>query len=234
MLLGANIGSTLVVQLLALHLTDSAIELLGLLTALALFTHRTPWRRLGRLCFAFGLVVLGLAALSWGSQPLAKSPVTALVLKSLAGAPVMLMLIGAVLAIVLSSSAASIALILALASHGALPAETALALMLGANVGTTLTAFQEGTLAGRRLALVHASTKLVGAVVLLMLLPPLATRMVVVWSNVGTQVAMAHLGFNVALAVVFVPLARPLASLMERLVPEQTPVKGVSRDFTHG
>jgi phosphate:Na+ symporter len=232
MLLGANIGSTLVVQLLAWHVTDFAIELMGLLTAVALFTYRTRWHRIGRMCLAFGLVMVGLAALSWGCQPLATSPVTALVLKSLAGAPVVLMLIGAVLAMVLSSSAASIGLILALASNGTLPAEAALILMLGANVGTTLTALltasQEGTLAGRRLALVHASTKLVGALVMLLLIAPLETFMATVWSNAGTQVALAHVSFNLALALVFVPLARPLASLMERLVPERTPVQGGS------
>jgi phosphate:Na+ symporter len=179
MLLGANVGSTLVVQLLALHMTDYALELVGLGALIALLTRGTHFRRLGQACFAFGLIVLGLAALSLGSQPIAASPLTVSVLRTLVGAPIVLLLIGIVLAMVLSSSAASIGLILTLAASGSLPAVAALALMLGANVGTTLTALlssvQEGTLAGRRLALVHTGTKLVGALVLLALLGPRAS-----------------------------------------------------------
>ena len=230
MLLGANVGSTLVVQLLALHITNYALELVGLGALVALLTRSTRFRRLGQACFAFGLIVLGLAALSLGSQPIAASPLTASVLNTLVGAPIVLLLIGAVLAMVLSSSAASIGLILTLAASGSLPVVAALALMLGANVGTTLTALlssvQEGTLAGRRLALVHTGTKLAGALVLLALLGPLASLLAHLWSNAGTQVAMMHLGFNLALAVLFVPLATPLTRLMKSLLPEPTNTQG--------
>jgi len=230
MLLGANVGSTLVVQLLALHITNYALELVGLGALVALMTRSTRFRRFGQACFAFGLLMLGLAALSLGSQPIAASPLTASVLQTLVGAPLVLLLIGAVLAMLLSSSAASIGLILTLAATGALPVVAALALMLGANVGTTLTALlsslQEGTLAGRRLALVHTGTKLVGALILLALLGPLATLLAHLWSNAGTQVAMTHLGLNLALAVVFVPLATPLARLMEHLLPESASTQG--------
>lgn len=231
MLLGANVGSTLVVQLLSLHITDYALELVGLGALIALLTRGTHLRRLGQACFAFGLILLGLAALFLGSQPIAASPLTASVLRALVGAPIVLLLIGAILAVVLSSSAASIGLITTLAASGTLPSVAALALMLGANVGTTLTAllssFQEGTLAGRRLALVHTGTKLIGALVLLALLVPLATLLAQVWPNAGTQVAMTHLGLNLALAVLFVPLATPLARLMEHLLPEPKNVRGI-------
>lgn len=224
MLLGANVGSTLVVQLLALHITDYAFEIIGLGAFIALLTRGTAFRRLGQACFAFGLIVLGLAALSLGSQPIAANPLTATILRTLVNAPIVLLLIGAVLAVTLSSSAASIGLILSLAATGALPTLAALALMLGANVGTTLTALlsslHEGTLAGRRLALVHAGTKLLGALILLAFLGPLANMLVFVWNNAGTQVAMVHLGFNLGLALIFVPFAPLLARWVETLLPE--------------
>jgi phosphate:Na+ symporter len=232
MLLGANVGSTLVVQLLALHITNYALELVGLGALLALFTHGTRFRRLGQACFAFGLLMLGLAALSLGSQPIAANPLTARVLQTLVGAPLVLLLIGALLAMVFSSSAASIGLILTLAASGALPVAAALALMLGANVGTTLTpllsSMQEGTLVGRRLALVHTGTKLSGALVFLAFLGPLTNLLAHLWPNAGTQVAMTHLDLNLALAILFVPLATPLARLMERLLPEPNNVQGMS------
>jgi phosphate:Na+ symporter len=232
MLLGANVGSTLVVQLLALHITDYALELVGLGAAVALFTHRTAFRRPGRALFAFGLIVLGLATISAGSQPIAASPVTAAVLQALVDAPLVLVLIGALLSMVLNSSAASIGLILTLASSHALPPVAAIALMLGANVGTTLLAMiaslSGGTLAGRRLAVVHSGTKLLGALVLLLLLGPLMALLQAVWPNPAVQVAMAHMGFNLALAVLFLPLSVPLARLMEKLLPDQQTSAGVS------
>jgi len=226
MLFGANVGTTLVVQLLALHITDYALPLIGLGTVVALFTHHRPaFRRSGRALFAFGLIVLGLAVIQVAGKPLAASSVTAQILEALAESPPILVLIGALLAVVLNSSAASIGLVLTLAVNGALPSSAALALTLGANVGTTLlpllTSLNQGMLAGRRLALVHSGTKLLGAVLLLLLFDQLTAFLPQIWRDPGMQVAMTHLFFNLILAVPFIPFARPLAHLMERLLPEE-------------
>ncbi len=226
MLLGANVGSTLVVQLLALHITDYALELLGLGVVIALLTHRTIFRRPGQALFAFGLIVLGLAAIGVASQPLVENKDIKDALQALADAPVVLVVMGTGLAILLNSSIASIGLVLTLAAKGALPPIAALAIMLGANLGTTalslLSSLSQGTLSGRRLALVHSGTKLLGVVLLLLLIEPLAALLHQLWpDDPGTQVALAHMGFNLALAVVFVPLTGPLAHLMERLLPEK-------------
>jgi phosphate:Na+ symporter len=237
MVLGANVGSTLIVQLLALHITDHAVELLGLGVAVALFTHRshTSFLRRGRVLFACGLMFLGLAVIGVAGQSLAKSDATGAVLKDLVNAPIVLIVIGTLMAMLLNSSIATIGLVLTLAAQGTLqPAEQpqigALALMLGANVGTTLlsmlTALNQKTLVGRRLALVHSGTKLLGATFLLILINPLADVMNYIWpDDPGTQVALAHMGFNLALAVIFVPLSGQLARLMERLQPEKNPPK---------
>lgn len=225
MLLGANVGSTLAVQLLALHITNYALELVGLGAAIALFTRHSNYRHLGRAPFAFGLIVLGLAALAMASQPIASNPLTTIVLKTLVGAPLVLLIIGALLAVVFTSSAASIGLVLVLASNGALPLVAALALTMGANIGTTLTALltslSGGSAVGRRLALLHTGTKLTGAMVVFALLNPLALLLIRTGLNPGTLVALTHLGFNLALAIVFGPFIRPLARLAVRLLPEQ-------------
>ncbi|QBD83330.1 Na/Pi cotransporter family protein [Ktedonosporobacter rubrisoli] len=229
-LLGSNVGSTLAVQLLVLHITDYAPIILGLGCAIALFTYRSSWKRAGRACFAFGLIVLGLTFISTGSQPIASNSVTALLFKDLSDAPLVLLLIGTLLALILSSSAASVGLIVALAAHGVLPVEAALALMLGANVGTTvialLSATSNGTLVGRRLALIHTGTKLLGALVAFMLLPLLAGLLAHILPDAGVQVAAAHLAFNCLLALLCVPLAGKLATLAERLLPEQKSAEG--------
>jgi phosphate:Na+ symporter len=133
----------------------------------------------------------------------------------------------------LNSSAATIGLALALVSGHTLAPEPALALMLGANVGTTLPALlvarRATTRTGQRLALVHTGTKLVGACLLFLLLHPLAFLLACYWPNATMQVALAHLGFNVLLTCVCVPLASPLARGIAYLVPSSAGEKGSVR-----
>ncbi len=230
--LGANVGSTLVVQLLAFHITDYALELLGLGAAVALFTHRSRvFSRPGRALFAFGLILMGLAAIGAAGQYFTSGQTTGntplFSQDSLEKASLVLFVLGTLLAIALNSSSASIGLVLTLAAHGALPSKAALALMLGANVGTTLlpmlTSLSKGSLTGRRLALAHTGTKLLGALLLLILLDPLTILLNQMGlRDPGTQVALSHMGFNLALAVIFVPLSAQLAHLMGRLLPDKT------------
>lgn len=139
-------------------------------------------------------------------------------------APIVLALIGAILSIAFTSSAASIGLVIVLAGNGALPPIAALAIMLGTNVGNTFTALLSAlsgsSRVGRRLAYLHTGTKLIGVTVAFLLLQPLA-QLLSHLGNGGTQVAIAHMGLNVALALVFAPLATPLVRLVTALVPDQ-------------
>ncbi|HEY9806569.1 MAG TPA: Na/Pi symporter, partial [Candidatus Obscuribacterales bacterium] len=139
MLLGAAVGSTLVVQLLAFHFTDYALEFLGLAAGVALFTQRTPLRDIGRGFFSFGLILSGLAMIDASSAPIADSSITNAVLQTLAQSPLVLLLLGVLLAAVFVSSIAAIGIVMVLAAGGALPLTAALAVTLGANLGTTLT-----------------------------------------------------------------------------------------------
>lgn len=227
MVLGANVGSTLVVQLLAFHITNYAVILAGGGAAAAMATRRSALRDVGQACFGFGLVLLGLAALQTGGMPITASTVTAEVLRTLTGAPFVLALMGMVLAIAFASSAAAIGLVVVLAANGALPVVAALALILGANVGSTmtalLTALSGGSVVGRRLALIHTGTKLTLATVALMALVPLTALLSSTRFDPAAQVAVAHLGFNLALAAIFVPLAVSLARLAIVLLPDRAP-----------
>jgi phosphate:Na+ symporter len=226
MLLGTNVGSTLVVQLLVFHITDYAFVLAGLGAAIAMVTRHTPLRNVGQAIFGFGLVLLGLTALNSGSGPIATSHVTAEALEALARAPFVLALAGMLLAVAFASSAAAIGLVLILVSNGTLPLIAALALMLGANVGSTmmamLTSLSGGSPTGRRLAFLHTGTKLVGATGVLLGLGPLTTLLSNLQLEPMALVALAHLGFNLALALVFVPFAKQLGQLMVILFPDRT------------
>jgi phosphate:Na+ symporter len=224
MLLGAAVGSTLVVQLLAFHITEYAQEFLGLAAAFALLTRGKALRDVGRGVFSFGLVLQGLAMIDASSAPIADNPITNEIMEALSQSPLVLVLLGILLAAAFVSSIAAIGIVMALAGGGALPLEAALAVMLGANIGTTLmpllTALNRGSVVGRRLGFIYVGTRLVGGVLLLALLNPLTVLLTRLLPDPSTQVALAHLGFNLILAIVFVPLANLLANLATRLLPE--------------
>ncbi|QDL10159.1 Na/Pi cotransporter family protein [Brasilonema octagenarum UFV-E1] len=227
MLQGAAVGSTLVVQLLAFHITDYALELLGLGAAVAIFTDRsTALRPIGRGIFSFGLVLVGLAMIDASSAPITASPITKAVLETLSSSPVILTLTGTILAIVFVSSTATIGLVLVLAAGGALPLSAALAMTLGANVGTTiaplLTALNRGSITGRRLAFIYVGTRLLGATVALFVLNPLTALLHSLPLSIAAVISLFHLGFNLLLALLFAPLVNQIAQLATTLLPEPT------------
>lgn len=229
MLLGSAVGSTLVVQLLAFHVTDHALEFLGLAAALALFSRRTKLQDVSRGLFSFGLVLLGLEMIDASSAPIANSAITNAILQALAQSPLVLLLLGSVLAAVFVSSIAAIGIVMVLASSGALPLTAAIAVTLGANIGTTLTplltAINQGNIIGRRLGTIYVSTRLIGVGVAMMLINPMAAGLKSLTPNPGTQIGLAHFGFNLILAIAFVPLASQLANLANQFLPEPETAK---------
>ncbi|XGV97719.1 MAG: Na/Pi cotransporter family protein [Leptolyngbya sp. BL-A-14] len=224
MLLGAAVGSTLVVQLLAFHFTDYALEFLGLAATFAVLSRRTKLQTVGRGLFSFGLVLVGLAMIDASSTPIADSAITNAIMQTLAQSPLILLLLGVLLAAVFVSSIAAIGIVIVLTAGGALPLTAALAVTLGANLGTTLTplltALNQGNLAGRRLGLIYTGTRLLGVAVAMSMLNPLAALLTRLLPHPATQVAIAHLGFNLLLAMLFVPFADRLTDLATRFLPE--------------
>ncbi|MBD1909871.1 MULTISPECIES: Na/Pi cotransporter family protein [unclassified Leptolyngbya] len=224
MLLGAAVGSTLVVQLLAFHITDYALEFLGLAAALALLSRRTKLQDVGRGVFSFGLVLVGLAMIGESSTPIADNAITNAIMQSLAQSPIVLLLLGILLAAVFVSSIAAISIVIVLTAGGALPLTGALAVILGANIGTTLTpllsALSQSNVAGRRLGIIYTGTRLIGVAIALPLLHPIATLLTHFIPQPAAQLSLAHLGFNLILAIVFAPLANKLADWSIQLLPE--------------
>jgi len=138
-------------------------------------------------------------------------------MQALSQSPLVLVLLGILLAAAFVSSIAAIGIVMALAQGGALLLEAALAVTLGANIGTTLmpllTALNRGSVVARRLGFIYVGTRLVGGGIMLALLNPLTVLLTRLLPNPSTQVALAHLAFNLILAIVFVPLASSLADL---------------------
>lgn len=222
-MLGANVGTTLVVQALSFDVTWLAG--LAVLAGVLMFRRggATRVHDLGRVLIGLGLMLTALAELEASVAPFASSPGLHLAVAALASQPGLSVLMGAVLAWAAHSSAAIVLLVVLLASKGVLSLPAAIALVLGANLGSAINPFLEGGTgpAARRLSLGNLLNRMVGTIGVLAALPLLAPALAHLGLAPGRLVADFHTGFNLVLAGLFLPFLRPFAALLQRFLPAQ-------------
>ena len=222
-MLGANIGTTLIVQILSFDV--SALAPILFLTGLLAFNvgGRTMTRDLGRVAIGLGLMLLSLHILIDTLAPAETAPSVRVVLAAITGEPVLCVLFAAVLTWAAHSSAAVVLLVMSLAySHFVSPV-AALALVLGANLGSAVNPLLEGSranLAGRRLPIGNMLNRVVGVALVLPFLQPIAELFSRFDVNPARMAADFHTVFNVALAVLFVFVLDGVARLLAWLLPE--------------
>jgi phosphate:Na+ symporter len=232
-MLGANVGTTLIVQLLALDLSAAtpALILLGVLMFRRGQITRT--RDLGRVAIGLGLMLLALRQLLDLVTPFEDAPSLRLLLGAVATEPVLDVLVAAGLTWAAHSSVAVVLLIMSLAAKGVVPPHAAFALVLGANLGTALNPLLEGAEGGdaaaRRVPAGNLGTRLVGVALGLLALPWLGPWLVTRVPDPGRAVALVHLGFNLVVAAAFFPFLRPYAALLRRLLPARVEAPDPSR-----
>ncbi|MFD1110223.1 Na/Pi cotransporter family protein [Pseudoroseomonas ludipueritiae] len=222
-MLGANLGTTLIVQVLSFDI--------GFLSPLLVLAGFLMFRRdpasvahdLGRAAIGLGLMLLALRQLMELMAPLETSPVLRQLLTLVSVVPLLDVLLAAALTWATHSSVAVVLLTMSLAGHGILPPEAAFAMVLGANLGSAINPLLEGTRrddpAARRVPLGNLLNRVVGLAIALPLLPWIAG-----WAG-GAEparaVALFHTGFNLVLAAAFLPLLTPYAALLRRWLPER-------------
>ena len=156
--LGANIGTTITAQLIAFKITQYALPAIGIGAGFKLFSKNRKWSYSGEVLLGFGLLFFGLSVMKTAFDPLKTSEEFRQLFMIVGDNHLLGVLIGAILTIVVQSSSATIGITIALASTGILTFEASVALILGENIGTTITANLAaiGTnLAARRTALAH-------------------------------------------------------------------------------
>jgi phosphate:Na+ symporter len=222
-ILGADIGATLTVQLIALHFTDYAVLLIGIGLATALFAKRRNLRTIGNGFLGFGFVFLAIRIMANAMAPLQQSELFREVMVALLGTPFTGIVLSAVFTALVHSSAVTIGIAIVLALNGLITLTGAIHLVLGANIGTCSTALIAGFRApveARRVAWAHLLFKLLGVAILLPALPFFERMASLSGSSLMRQIANFHTLFNVVMAVCFLPVLGPFAKLLERLVPE--------------
>lgn len=220
--LGANVGTTLIVQVLSF--TVSAVAPLFVLAGLLAFNRGkdSRTRDLGRTAIGVGLILLALHLIVATIEPVEKTAALRDLFAIVSGDPIIDVILAALLTWAAYSSVAAVLLVMTVAEHGIVTPVAAIALVLGANLGNVIPQyFAAGTNASaRRLALGNLIVRGVGCLIALPLLPWLAQAMTMLEANPARQVANFHTLFNVALAVLFIGLLDPLARLCVKLIPE--------------
>lgn len=220
-LFGANLGTTVTAQLVALKLTDFApwLILVGFVAGFLPFR----WRIFGKSIFYFGIVFFSLELVSMYVEPLKSDPTLMSALSSLDSAW-MGILVGAVFTALVQSSSVATGVAIVLMSQGALSLEAAIPLILGANVGTTATTLLAAArldTSARRTAVSHALYNVLGVLMFLPFIGVLGRGLQAAGLSGAPALAAAHFVFNLTAALVFLALLEPFARLVERLVPDE-------------
>ncbi len=222
-MLGADIGSTLVVQALSFNLS-ALIPVLLIVGVGAFMVFKSPTvQQVGRIIIGLALMILSLGMVVGASAELRASTVLALVLERLAGDPILAVIMGALLTWIVHSSVAMVLLVISLTAVGMLSPALGLALVLGANVGSGLIPIGlslRSAAPARRVLWGNLAFRIIGAVVALPLVPLAADAMGALDPSPARQVANFHTAFNLCLALAFLPLTGLAARLLERWVPE--------------
>ncbi|MCB0914231.1 MAG: Na/Pi cotransporter family protein [Actinobacteria bacterium] len=224
---GANLGTTVTAQIVALDITEYSLAIVaagGLLLGLA---RRDRWRLVGHACVGLGLVFLGLAAMSAAMAPLAEyEPFTSAMAAT--SNPLLAATIGAVVAATIQSSSATTGIVVAMSAAGLISLPTGIALVLGANIGTCVTAVLAALgrgAAAMQTAVVHVLVNLIGALVWLVGLDALVALVLAVSGGTDPEgpatpreLANAHLIFNLVNTVVFLAALPLLVRVAGRIV----------------
>lgn len=224
MMLGANVGSTLLVQALSFDITLLFPVLILVGVTAFRRSARARIRDMGRAAIGLGLVLLALHLILQTLQPIEASRTLRLLLHGITGEAPLNLLIAAVFTLLAHSSVAALLFIMSLAGTGVLSPEVTLAMVLGANLGSALNPVLEN---GRddpaklRMPLGNLLNRLVGCLIALPLLTPIEQTILRFDSDPGRLAAHFHLLFNLGTALLFLGLLPRLAALLTRWLPER-------------
>ena len=238
-ILGANIGTTITGQIIAFNISTISLPCIGIGSILYIFFKRPAIVYLGQIVLGFGLLFLGMDTMTEAFKPLSNSEEFKSVFIYFSHNPVAAVVAGAVTTLIVQSSSATIGITMALATAGIIDFPAAAALVLGENIGTTITANLAALNASRtakQAALGHFLFNLIGVTYMLIFLQPFMAFInyitpgdvaysvqngaEVIYPNIGRHIANLHTMFNIINTLVFLPFLPFLAKLCEKIIKD--------------
>jgi len=230
-IMGANIGTTVTAQIIAFNIIHYAPILIALGAFFTLFVKNKRWKLYGESLLGLGLLFYGIHLMSIGVEPLKGHEAIRNVFKAFSAKPLTGILAGLVITCILQSSSATVGLAQVLAMQGLIDFDAALALVLGDNIGTTITAQLaaiNASRASRRTAMAHTMFNVMGVIIffpfvslklyqkLIILITPGDPGNV---NQVAHFIANAHTGFNLICTLLFINFTKILERMTTFLVP---------------
>ncbi|NQV29723.1 MAG: Na/Pi cotransporter family protein [Candidatus Marinimicrobia bacterium] len=234
MILGADIGTTITAQLVAFKLTDYALLMIAVGFGLMMFGRNDNQKNIGESVLGFGILFYGMKLMSDAMYPLRSYDPFITTLSHLEN-PLLGLLVGAAFTALIQSSSAFTGIIIVLAQQGLLSLDAGIPLIMGANIGTCITAGLASIGASReakRVALAHVMFKIVGVLLFIFWIPwfadiiraisPASTEVGMdnLSAVVPRQIANAHTIFNVGLAFMFIPFTGVFAKIILKIFPD--------------
>ena len=226
-ILGADIGTTITAQMIAFKLTDYALLMVAIGFLLKMFGKTEKIKAVGEIVLGFGILFFGMKLMSDVMKPLRTYPAFINLMKDLEN-PFMGILIGAAFTAVVQSSSATTGVLIVLAQQGLISLEAGIPVILGANIGTCVTAGLAGIGASReakRVAIAHVMFKVSGVCLFIFWIPQFADIIRALAEKFGSgtarQLANAHTIFNVSLGLVFLPFINVFSKLIYIIYPRK-------------
>ena len=233
---GANIGTTMTAQIIAFKITDYIYAFIFIGFILTFVCKSERIKSIGQTIFAFGLLFLGIETMGDVMKPLASSPVFTDLIGKVSGIPVLGLLLGTAMTLVVQSSSATIAVLQNFAAQPGADGVTsilglvgAIPILLGDNIGTTITALLASLGQSRdakRTAIAHTIFNLSGSLVFIWFVKPYAALIQALSPKgpevevISRQIANAHTLFNLTMTVVWVCLLGLMVKIVMRLIPD--------------
>lgn len=236
-ILGADIGTTITGWILVLPIADYGLPIMGFSAFFYLFSKRERLRFTALMILGLGMVFYGMQLMKHGMEPLSKSEQVlnwfARFSPDTLGGLIKCVFVGSAVTAIVQSSSATLGITMSLVVSGIVDFQTAVALVLGQNIGTTITAFLASlgtSVPARRTAYAHIIIKVIGvsiAITLFWAYLPFVKWMMRMIVHFGGEisdqagVALGHTTFNVLLVLCFLPFTHLLARSLERFVPDR-------------
>lgn len=225
-IMGANIGTTITGQLIALDVGEIAPFIAFLGVAMIVFLKRDSIHHYGQILAGLGILFLGMEMMSSAMMPLRESEAFVNLMTRFSN-PLLGILVGMVFTAIIQSSSASVGILQALAMSGVIDLSSAVYVLFGQNIGTCITAVLASIGTSRnakRTTIVHLMFNIIGTTIftLICMFTPL-TGWVESWTpdKVAAQIANMHTLFNVATTLLLLPFGNQLAKLVIKILPEK-------------
>lgn len=222
-ILGANIGTTITGQLIALDASKIAplVAIIGVV--FVTFLKNKKLTSVGEILAGLGILFIGMDMMKGAMVPLQDSEMFLNAIATISN-PVLAILLGAGFTALIQSSSASVGILQALAVSGLIPLSSAIYIIFGQNIGTCITAVLASLGANRnakRATIIHLSFNIIGTLIFLLIVSfiPFTEWMQAITSNPAAQIANTHTVFNIATTLMLIPFGSQLAKLAQILLP---------------